>query len=794
MVRNYFIIAWRNISKHRSFALINVFGLSLGISCALLIFALVNYHLSFDTFHINKDRIYRITTEWHDDLISRSPGAPRPLAKAFENDFDLAEKVARFVSYDNTLVSLPGSPDNKKFQEEDGIAYVEPAFLSIFDYPLLQGNPKTVLQQANEALITERIAKKYFGNENPIGKVLKINNEADYVVKGILRNLPANTDIKQEIFLSFHSLNGTDEDKNWYGVYRGSKCYVLLNKHVSYQQAVAALTALPKKYYEGGQEKVWKFNLQPLTDIHFNTAFDGYINRSYLWALSFIGLLLLLTACINFTNLATAQAMNRAKEVGIRKVLGSKRKQLFWQVIAETPVITLFAAIVAYGIALTTLPIINRLLQSEIHVTLFTSWQMPLFIGVVILSVIFLAGSYPGLVLAGFKPIRALQSKISQKEIGGLSLRRILVIGQFTISQVLIIGIIIIASQMRYAQEADLGFDKEAIVNVPIPLPGDATKMKTLKNRLEQINGIRHVTLNFRPPATSSNSTTGVKYDNRPETETWKINMKFGDENYLSTFDIPLVAGRNVLPSDTIREFLVNETFVKKLNLSNAADVVGKKIAVNGDGYKGVIVGVMKDFYNQSFHAEKEAICLMTWTAYYFNCSIKLDGKQMSQVMSSVEQIWSDTYPEYVYSYDFFDDAIAEFYEVDHIILRLVQGFGFIAILIGCLGLYGLISFMALHKTKEIGVRKVLGASIPHILWIFGKEFTKLLLIAFIIAAPMAWWGMGRYLQDFSYRIPISWEIFISAIGITFIVASSTVAYRSYKAAIAKPIKSLRTE
>lgn len=306
MVRNYFIIAWRNINRYKSFALINVFGLSLGISCALLIFALVYYHFSFDTFHRNQDRIYRITTEWHDDLISRSPGAPRPLARAFENDFNLAEKVARFVSYDNTLVSLPGSTDYKKFQEEEGIAYVEPAFFSIFDYPLLQGNPKTMLQHANEALITERIAKKYFGNENPIGKVLKINNETDYMVKGVLHNLPANTDIKQEIFLSFHLLNGTDEDKNWYGVYRGCKLYLLLNKHASYQQAVAALTALPKKYYEGGQEKVWKFKLQPLNDIHFNTAFDGYISRSYLWALSFIGLLLLLTACINFTNLATA--------------------------------------------------------------------------------------------------------------------------------------------------------------------------------------------------------------------------------------------------------------------------------------------------------------------------------------------------------------------------------------------------------------------------------------------------------------------------------------------------------
>jgi hypothetical protein len=462
----------------------------------------------------------------------------------------------------------------------------------------------------------------------------------------------------------------------------------LLKPSVTAAQVNKALPLTVHKFYKDRDVKVWQFKLQPLADIHFNPDFDGYADKKYLWALFFIGVFLIVTACVNFINLATAQALNRSKEIGIRKVLGSLRGQLFWQFIVETALITMTAVLLACGIAELVLPALNNLFKSEMSLNFFSSWQLLSFLLTLSVIVTFLSGSYPGLIIARFQPVLALKSKISQRHIGGFSLRRVLVVTQFAISQILIIGTIVIASQMHYSKTSDLGFDKEAIVLLPLPIQ-DKVKMNTLKTRLSEITGVEKISLCWQAPAAGSNNNTNVRYDNRAEDEHWGINLKSADDKYLSTFNLKLVAGRNIYPSDTVREFIVNETFVKKLNLKSADEVIGKRLNINGGGSVAPIVGVVKDFYNYSFHSEIPAICIMSDYNNYSNCAIKLNSRNIKPALAAFEKIWNETYPEYLYNYRFLDENVARFYEMDDIMLKLIEGFAFIAILIGCLGYMG---------------------------------------------------------------------------------------------------------
>jgi len=794
MLKNYFRIAWRNIFRRKAYAITNILGLALGIACAILIFSLVKYHLDFENFHPDKERIYRVFTELHEDQISYSPGVPSPLPEIFRDNYTAAEKVGRVTFLSKKIIST--TPE-RKFEEEVGFA--EPAFFDILNFPLAQGDKNTALAERNSAIITERMAEKYFGTTNAIGKNLRLDDSLTFTITGILKNLPANTDFRQEIYFPFENLRDHSPwlvKKWWFNVNEEYQVYMRLRPGVTPasvdKQVLADISA---KHYDPKFAQIFRFKLQPLTDIHFNAnlnglKLNGFVEKKNLWALSFVGLLLVISTCINFVNMSIAQAIGRSKEIGVRKVLGSMRGQLFVQFLVETALIAGIAMLLAFIFAQLALPFLNQLFSTQVQINIFTDVYLLIFLPLLFVMIVFLSGVYPGLIISASQPLMALKNALATN-MGGFSLRKGLVITQFAISQLLIIGTIVIANQMRYTRQGNLGFEKDAIVMLPVPDNHPAT-LSTLRSQLAQTAGVEKITLCGDAPAAENTPSTGVRFANRSEVENFAIYFKAGDDQYLSTFGLQLLTGRNLFPSDTVREFLFNESAVRKLGINSNQDIIGQTAVINGK--TGTIVGVVKDFHTQSFHGGIDPVYISTSDHHYHNCALKINVANLRTIMPSLEKTWKGVYPNFVYKYTFLDDRIAQFYKSDDTFFKLIQVFTIISIIIGCFGLYSLISFMTARKTKEIGIRKALGASVENIVWLFGREFVYMLLIAFLIAAPLAWGVMTRWLDTFAYRIGLGVGVFILAIGISLLIVVFTIGYKSIRAALTDPVKSLRSE
>ena len=799
MLRNYLKIAWRNLIRNKAYASINVLGLALSLTCGILIFTLVSYHVGVDRFHTHADRIYRVVMETHHDGIDHSPGVYSPLGRVIRDEHTFAEKTARILSVGGAAIMVSNAGQIDKYRSD--IAFAESDLVGILDFPLLQGDAQTALTAPNTAILTERMARKFFGSTNPMGKTFRFDNRMDFTVTGVLRNLPVNTDRREEIYLSFVNAKQFDDyfnEQNW-GNYSGSlQVFTLLKPATGVATAERALASIMKKYVTDASNRNNVLKLQAIADIHLNTEYSGTVDKTNLWVLSLIGFLLIVVACVNFINLATAQALKRAKEIGVRKVLGSQPGQLFWQFMAETSLISGLATLLALGMAALTLPLLNQLLQTELSINLFSDLRLPLFLVLAAVVVTFLSGAYPGLVLAGFRPVLALSGRLAQRHIGGMPpsgfpLRRVLVVGQLALSQLLIIGTIVITNQMRYAQQADMGFTKEGVVMLPLPVQ-DNVKMSTLKSQFLQLPGVDKVTFCYQAPADQGINATTIRFGGRAEDEKFLVVTKDADEEYVPTFGLTMLAGRNITHSDTTHEYVLNEMALKALNLKTPQEAIGKMLYTSKGRRKGPIAGVMKDFHNGSFRQSIPPICIRSNIGAYQVCAVRMNIRTARTLLPAMEKIWTETFPEFIYSYQFLDERIANFYALDELMLTLLSVFALIAILIGCLGLFGLVSFMAAQKTKEIGVRKVLGASVPSILWLFGQEFVRLTLLAIVIASPLAWYAMSRWLQNFQYKIEIEWWVFAVAGLLALGIALLTVSIQSVKAALMNPVKSLRSE
>ena len=805
MFKNYFKTAFRNLKRNKSYAFINTLGLAVGIGTCFLIFLIVQFESSFDDFHPKKNSIYRVGSVFHnDDGIDYSDGVGFPVSKGLRIDFPQLKEVAS-IDKEGGQITVEGKAGELKKLQEDNFYYAEPDFFEMFNFGWLAGDPKTSLNNPNDAVITQATAEKYFGLgpndfQDAIGKTIKYANKTLFTVTGILKNPPPNTDFPLAVVVPYSALENTNRKNNlddWVSTFSGTYTFVVLPKELSAAKFDSQLKAFAKKH-KPVESATDSYIAQPLSEIHYDERFGNYnhhtFSHSLINVLSLIGIFLIIIACVNFINLATAQAVNRSKEVGVRKVLGSSRKQLALQFLGETALIVIIAMILAVIISSAALPFLNDLLETQISTHLFNNPSVIIFLLSAAVVVTLLAGLYPAIILSGFNPITALKSKVNAKMVGGISLRRGLVVMQFAIAQILIIGMIIVVSQMNYFKNTSLGFNKDNIINIPIYNDSiNLTKTDYLRNQLMNNPDIKNVSFSYGSPSDNSNWQSDFKFDHSAKNTNFNANLKWADPEYFKTYNLQFVAGHAYSNSDTVREFVVNETLLRKLGITDPQKAIGKQINLWDEDVAN-IVGVIKDFNSYSLRDPISPVVLSTRKEVYRTINIRIKHGSEKTVLPYIKKLWTATYPDNVYDYKFLDAKIANFYKQEDQLSQLYKIFAGIAIFISCLGLYGLVSFMAVQRTKEMGIRKVLGASARNIVYLLSKEFTVLIIIAFVIAAPVAYFIMNKWLQNYTFRIPLGASVFILAIISSVFIAWITVAYRAIKTARANPVESLRTE
>jgi predicted permease len=800
MFRNYLKTAIRNLSANKLYLGITVAGLGVGIAVCLVIFIYIGYQYSFDNFHANGPRIYRLLTVGPGPKGEEraTSGVPFPLATAVQNDLPAWKTTGIYARYDMQVMAMSkaGQPE-KKFREQSGVYNVDPAFFSIFSFSWLAGDSASALAQGPHAVLSKSTAERYFGNwRQAVGRVIKFNDQVLLTVTGVIADAPPNSDLQVKILAPYS--NGKFGDrKDWWTIDGSNGCYVLLPPNVTAASANRQLSLLSKKYQTADNKN--RQIVEPLSAVHFDVTAGNLSWKSIaperVRSLWLIAAFILLIACVNFINISTAQAVNRAREVGVRKVLGSNRRQLRWQFMMEALLLVVGGVLLAVLLVGGLMAPISDLLGMPPARELLMRPVVLLFLGATTLAVTLLAGFYPALVLSSFRPIVALKSKLTARSSTGLSLRRGLVVLQFVIAQGLIIGTLLMVRQMSYLNDAPMGFDKTAVLTVTFPPDSiSLTRLGYLRDRLMAMKGVQQVSFNSATPAETGSWWTPVSFDHSKKGTDFSAISKWVDAGYLSTYSVPLVAGRNVTSADSVREFLINETMVHKLGFSDPRAVLGKEINLWGGFAVGPIVGVVRDFHASSFKDSLQPVFMVNDKRQFNATGIKMAGSNVAAVVQAIGKLWNDTYPNYVFESQWLDEKVASFYKEEADLSRVYKIFSSIAIFLSCLGLYGLAAFMASQRIKEVGIRKVLGATVVNIVYLFSREFVGLIGIAFVIAVPVSWYFGHQWLQQYVYRLPISGWIFVFGGLCALLIALATVSVQAFRAATVNPVKNLRTE
>ena len=788
MIKNYFKIAFRNLQRHKAYSLLNISGLAIGMACSILILLWVQNELSYDRFHANAAELYRLTDNAEDFKAAVTPAG---MGAGLQSEILEIKAVVR-ISKPASVLFEEGT---SKFQE-NRVFYVDSNFLHVFSFKLLQGDRNSALSNPNGILLTEAMAKKYFGDQDAIGKVLRKNNSENLVVTGVLANSPSNSHLQYDFILPMSSIASTNDDlkNNVWGNFN-FYTYLLLDKNFKPTDAnISKLNARITSIYKARIPDVnVNFHLQPLIDIHLHSDLQidlpGEGNIQYVNIFFIVALFILIVACINFMNLATARSQRRAKEVGLRKVVGAGRSQLMVQFLGESIIISFLSLIIALCIVWVSLPAFDRLAGKDLTFDLLNAKLILMLLGIAILTGL-VSGIYPALFLSSFKPITVLKGKL---KVGGgnLLFRNGLVVTQFVVSIMLLVGTAVVYRQLNFIKSKNLGFDKSNLLYMR--MTGDIwNKQDALKIALQQNTLTSNYSIIAELPASLTTGTIDVQWEGKDPKSQVVIPSMDVDENFMKVFDMKMLAGRSFSESfkGDSSNYVINETamHLMGLGLSNA---VGKNISFGGT--KGIVIGVVKDFNFKplQYTIDPLVIRLNKFGGYVM---LRTLPGQTQATINALGKISSDLNPAYPFTYSFLDKDLDNLYKGEQQMGSIFNVFAILAIFISCLGLYGLSAFMAEQRTKEIGVRKVLGASVAGIVYLLSGRFTRLIIIAMAIAIPVSWLAINDWLKGFAYRIHVSWVIFLVACITAMVIALLTVGYESIKAAVANPVKSIRTE
>jgi len=796
MFRNYIITAIRNLYRNNVFTFINIIGLAIGLTSAIVIFLLLEFELSFDKHHEKSKNIYRVL-----DIYTHSGGTDisgttcYPLAKAIRLEFP--DIPATYISHEPQLdVKV-----NDNIYNQNNIVIADSLFFDFFDFHWISGNAESSFQSPDDVILTRSIAEKYFPDQDPIGKIIRFDAKYDMVIKGIIEDSPPNSSIPLEMIIStgIYEKGFRGNINTWYTAMSGMCTFIQLPESVSPDDFSKQLKQqIINKNYHKNIIDLLDYGLQDFEKLHFEADYSNISNTYttnpvFIWIFILIGFFILVIAGINYVNLSTAQSLKRTKEIGIRKVSGAHRGQIFKQFIFETFIITFIALVISLIIAEVFLPYLNEFIGFNANLSIYNSKAVIIFLVCILIFTTLLSGAYPAVYLSGFRPILAIQNNINGLRTGLLNVRSLLVIVQFFISIVLIVCTIVMINQMYYFKNKDLGFDKSDIVVFKIPDSG-SENLDAIRQKVLSIPGIIKYSFSIGSPTSDDSRKSDLSSRELENSDRFMVNMKLADTNYIDMFNLKLLAGKphSIPLSDSSYSIVVNEKLIHYLGISNPEKALGHRIGAGN--FIGYVCGVVKDFHVTSLQNPIQPVAIFYEPQGFSRILLKVHPDQKAEIINKIEKEWNILFPNFTCDYFTLEESLGQFYDEESKTKTMIQFFMYLAIIIACLGLFGMVSFMVVRKTKEIGIRKVLGANVSEIVFLISKDFFILIIIANLLAIPVAWYIMNRWLEQFTFRVSINWWVFVIAALGSLLIIFITLCYHAIKAGRSNPVDAIRHE